>query len=75
MLVIYLVELVGLNKASMQNLSFLGSLMDYLSGWRPTGRWTVDVVPIASLEAFRALKSSNLEPFRALKPYGQIGGF
>ena len=34
-----------------------------------------DVVPIASLEAFRALKSSNLEAFRALKPYGQIGGF
>ena len=35
----------------------------------------LDVVPIASLEAFRALKSSNLEAFRALKPYGQIGGY
>ena len=45
-----------------------------------------DVVPVArlegfralkssSLEAFRALKSSNLEALRALKPYYQIGGF
>ena len=34
-----------------------------------------DVVPVARLEDFRALKSSNLEDFRVLKPYGQIGGF
>ena len=46
----------------------------------------MDVVPVARLEGFRALKSSKLEGFRALKPsklegfralqpYGQIGGF
>ena len=34
-----------------------------------------DVVPVARLEGFRALKSSSLEAFRALKPYYQIGGF
>ena len=33
------------------------------------------IVPVARLEDFRALKSSKLEYFRALKPYGQIGGF
>ena len=34
-----------------------------------------DVVPVARLEAFRALKLSRLESFRALKSIGQIGGF
>ena len=34
-----------------------------------------DVVPIARLEAFRALKLSRLESFRALKFFGQIGRF
>ena len=37
--------------------------------------WCGDVVPVARLEGFRALKSSSLEAFRALKPYYQIGGF
>ena len=32
----------------------------------------MDVVPIARLEAFRALKLSRLECFRALKFIGQI---
>ena len=30
--------------------------------------------PIARLGDCRALKSSNLEDFTALKPFGQIGG-
>ena len=34
-----------------------------------------DVVPIARMEAFRALKFSRLESFRALNAYSQIGGF
>ena len=34
-----------------------------------------DVVPVARLEAFRALKISRLESFRALKFIGQIGRF
>ena len=34
-----------------------------------------DVVPVARLEAIRALKFSRLESFRALQPYGQNGGF
>ena len=38
-----------------------------------TGR--VDVVPVARLEAFMALKLSRLESFRALKFIGQIGRF
>ena len=33
------------------------------------------IVPVARLEAFRALKLSRLESFRALKLIGQIGGF
>ena len=32
------------------------------------------IVPVARLEAFRALKLSRLENFRALKSIGQIGG-
>ena len=35
----------------------------------------IDVVPVTRLEAFRALKFSRLESFRALNPYSQIGGF
>ena len=34
-----------------------------------------DVVHVARLEGFRALKSSTLEAFRTLKPYCKIGGF
>ena len=34
-----------------------------------------DVVPVARLEAFRALKLSRLESIRALKFVGQIGRF
>ena len=34
----------------------------------------LDVVPVARLEAFRALKHSRLESFRALKSIGHIGG-
>ena len=34
-----------------------------------------DVVPVARLEAFRALKLFRLESFRALKFIGQIGRF
>ena len=37
--------------------------------------WRLDVVPVARLEYFRALKFSRLESFRALNPYCQIGGF
>ena len=33
------------------------------------------IVPVARLEALRALKFSRLESFRALKLYGQSGGF
>ena len=35
----------------------------------------LDVVPVARLEAFRALNLSRLESFRALKFVGQIGRF
>ena len=34
-----------------------------------------DVVPVARLEYFRALKFSRLESFRALNSYCQVGGF
>ena len=34
----------------------------------------MDVVPVARLEAFRALKLSRFESFRVLKSIGQIGG-
>ena len=34
-----------------------------------------DVVPVARLEAFRALKLLKLERFRALKCFGHIGVF
>ena len=35
----------------------------------------LDVVPIARLEGFRALKFSKFDYFRALKCIGQIGDF
>ena len=35
----------------------------------------IDVVPVARLEYFRALKFSRLESFRALNSYCQVGGF
>ena len=35
----------------------------------------LDVVPVARLEAFRALKLSRLESFRALNFIGQVRGF
>ena len=38
------------------------------------GSLEADVVPVARLEAFRALKFSRLESFRALNPNSQIGG-
>ena len=40
--------------------------------------WTSNsshIVPVARLEAFRALKLSRLESFRALQSICQIGGF
>ena len=40
----------------------------------PPGCQTLDVLSVARLEAFRALKLSRLESFRALKLIGQIGG-
>ena len=33
----------------------------------------LQIVPVARLEAFRALKLSRLETFRALKSFGQVG--
>ena len=38
---------------------------------RSVNNTSVDVVPVARLEYFRALKFSRLESFRALQLYGQ----
>ena len=50
------------------------TMVVYLKGKIPDDSWS-DVVPVARLEDFRALQFSNLEDFRALTPYGQIGVF
>ena len=34
-----------------------------------------DIVPVPRFEAFRALKLLKSKKFRALKSFGQIGGF
>ena len=41
----------------------------------PDHKYVNHIVPVARLEAFRALKLSRLESFRALKFFRQIGTF
>ena len=62
---LYLVDSTNHNSQLVTKLRRLARIVEYSKG---------DVVPIARLEAFRALKLSRLESSRALKLIGQIEG-